>query len=160
MGIAKEIFDAGMKTPNQIAVTRGEVSVSPRDLLSVPEGEITQAGLELNIDVGIQYLEAWLGGNGCVPIYNLMEDAATAEISRTQVWQWVRHGARLSDGRTVDAALVQRTIPQQLEKIRKLIGPARYDSGNFDRAAKLFDEISVAENFPDFLTVPAYEWLD
>ena len=160
VGIAKEIFDAGMKTPNQIAVTRGEVSVSPRDLLSVPEGEITQAGLELNIDVGIQYLEAWLGGNGCVPIYNLMEDAATAEISRTQVWQWVRHGARLSDGRTVDAALVQRTIPQQLEKIRKLIGPARYDSGNFDRAAKLFDEISVAENFPDFLTVPAYEWLD
>ena len=160
VGVAKDIFDAQMKTPNQISVSRDEVSVTPRDLLSVPEGEITQAGLELNVDVGIQYLEAWLGGNGCVPIYNLMEDAATAEISRTQVWQWVRHGARLSDGRTVDAALVERTIPQQLEKIRGLVGPARFDSGNFDRAARLFGEMSVSENFSEFLTVPAYELLE
>src|SRR5690349_579969 len=116
VGIAKEIFDAHMQTPNQISVSRSEVSVAPADLLAVPEGDITQNGLEMNIDIGIQYLEAWIGGNGCVPIYNLMEDAATAEISRTQVWQWVRHGARLDDGRTIDAALVQRTIPQQLEK--------------------------------------------
>jgi len=134
--------------------------VSPRDLLSVPKGEITQGGLELNIDVGIQYLEAWLGGNGCVPIYNLMEDAATAEISRTQVWQWVRHGARLSDGRIVDGVMVQRTIRQQLEKIRGLIGSARFDSSNFDRAAQVFEEMSVSENFPDFLTVTAYDFLD
>ncbi len=160
VGVAKDIFDAQMKTPNQISVSRDEVSVTPRDLLSAPEGDITQAGLELNIDVGIQYLEAWLGGNGCVPIYNLMEDAATAEISRTQVWQWIRHGARLSDGRVVDAALVQRTIPQQLEKIRGLVGSARFDSGNFDRAARLFEEISVSENFAEFLTVPAYELLE
>jgi malate synthase len=95
-----------------------------------------------------------------VPIYNLMEDAATAEISRTQVWQWVRHGSRLSDGRVVDGALVQRTIRQQLENIRGLIGSARFDSGNFDRAARLFQEMSVSENFPDFLTVPAYDFLD
>src|SRR5262245_10766006 len=100
--IAKAIFDADMKSPNQIAVARDEVRVTATDLLKVADGEITQAGLEVNIDVGIQYLEAWLGGNGCVPIYNLMEDAATAEISRTQVWQWVRHGARLNDGRVVD----------------------------------------------------------
>ena len=160
VSLAREVFDGSMSTPNQISVTRDEVSVSPDDLLKVPQGEITQAGLDLNIDVGIQYLEAWLGGNGCVPIYNLMEDAATAEISRTQVWQWVRHAARLSDGRTIDAALVQRTIPQQLEKIRGLVGPARFDSGNYDRAARLFEEMSVAKDFADFLTVPAYDLLD
>jgi malate synthase len=158
--IAKEIFDAHMTGPNQISVSREEVSVAARDLLSVPEGEITQAGLELNVDVGIQYLEAWLGGNGCVPIYNLMEDAATAEISRTQLWQWVRHGARLNDGRAVDTALVQKTIPQQLEKIRGLVGPARYDSGKFDVASRLFEQMTTGESFSDFLTVPAYEFLD
>ena len=160
VAIAKDIFDEGMKTPNQISVLRDDVAVKGSDLLTVPEGEITQAGLEVNIDVGMQYLEAWLGGNGCVPIYNLMEDAATAEISRTQVWQWVRHGARLNDGRTIDAALVHRTIPQQLEKIRGLLGAARFDSGNFERAAKLFGEMSVTEEFPEFLTIPAYEFLD
>jgi malate synthase len=158
--IAKEIFDAHMRTSNQIALTRDDVRVAPGDLLAVPEGEITQAGVELNIDVGIQYLEAWIGGNGCVPIYNLMEDAATAEISRTQVWQWVRHGARLNDGRTVDAALIQRSIPQQLEKIRGLVGAARFESGNYKRAASLFEEMSLSESFSDFLTVPAYELLD
>jgi malate synthase len=160
VAIAKELFDARMQGPNQISVLRDDVRVTPHDLLSVPKGEITQIGLEVNIDVGIQYLEAWLGGNGCVPIYNLMEDAATAEISRTQVWQWVRHGARLSDGRVVDGALVQGTIRQQLEKIRGLVGSARFDSGNFDRAARLFEEMSVSQNFPDFLTVPAYDFLD
>ena len=89
-----------------------------------------------------------------------MEDAATAEISRTQVWQWVHHGARLSDGRVVDAAMVRKTIPQQLEKIRGMVGPARFDSGKFDAAARLFEEMSTSEKFPEFLTVPAYELLD
>jgi malate synthase len=160
IAVAKAVFDEHMKTPNQISISRDDVSVAARDLLSVPEGEITQAGLELNVDVGIQYLEAWIGGNGCVPIYNLMEDAATAEISRTQVWQWVRHGARLNDGRMVDAGMVRRTIPQQLEKIRGLVGPARFDAGHFGRAAKLFEDMSISEDFPDFLTVPAYGLLD
>jgi len=160
VGIAKEIFDTHMQAPNQISVCRDDVAVQPGDLLAVPEGEITQAGLEMNIDVGIQYLEAWIGGNGCVPIYNLMEDAATAEISRTQVWQWVRHGARLSDGRAVDIALVRRTIQQQLEKLRGLVGQARFDSGNYERAARLFEDMSLTESFPDFLTVPAYDLLD
>jgi malate synthase len=158
--VAKEIFDAHMSTPNQITVSRDDVSVKPADLLAVPEGEISQAGLDLNVDVGIQYLEAWIGGNGCVPIYNLMEDAATAEISRTQVWQWVRHGARLSGGSRVDADLVRRTIPRQLEKIRGLVGASRFDSGNFDRAARLFEEMSLSEDFPEFLTLPAYDLLD
>ena len=158
--IAKEMFDAQMTSPNQISVSRSEVAVTPGDLLAVPGGEITKAGLDLNIDVGIQYLESWLMGNGCVPIYNLMEDAATAEISRTQVWQWLRHRARLSDGQAIDAGLVQRTIPQQLEKIRGLLGPARYDSGKFDLASRLFEEITLAKECPDFLTLGAYEYLD
>jgi malate synthase len=160
VGLAREVFDAGMTGPNQISGARPAVDVKASDLLTVPEGDITIAGLEMNIDIGIQYLEAWLGGNGCVPIYNLMEDAATAEISRTQVWQWVQHGARLSDGRAIDAALVQRTIPQQVEKLRGLVGAARFESGNFARAASLFEEMSLSGNFPDFLTIPAYDCLD
>ena len=116
--VAKAIFDEYMKTPNQIDVPREKVSITAEDLLKVPEGDITEDGVRLNIDVGIQYLEAWLGSNGCVPIYNLMEDAATAEISRAQVWQWVRHGAHMNDGRTVTAELVQQTIAQQLERFR------------------------------------------
>src|SRR5881409_2108645 len=108
--IAKAIFDEYMKTPNQIHLKREEVNVTAKDLLEVPKGEITEAGLRLNIDVGLQYLEAWLRGNGCVPIYNLMEDAATAEISRAQVWQWVRHGAKLSDGRPVTREMVRNVI--------------------------------------------------
>jgi malate synthase len=158
--VARQIFDEHMKTPNQISVSRDEVRVSAADLLTPAEGEITQPGLEVNVDVGIQYLEAWLGGNGCVPIYNLMEDAATAEISRTQVWQWVHHGARLDDGRVVDADLVQKTIPQQLEKIRRLVGAARFDSGNFQTAAKIFEQMSLSSDFPDFLTLRAYDYLD
>src|ERR1041384_93738 len=136
-----------MTTPNQISVSRSEVAVSPGDLLRVPDGEITKAGLELNIDVGIQYLESWLMGNGCVPIYNLMEDAATAEISRTQVWQWVRHGARLSDGHAIDASLVRKTIPQQLEKLRTMVGAARFQSGHFEQAARVFEEMSLSDPF-------------
>jgi malate synthase len=158
--IAKEVFDAGMKTPNQISVARDEVRVSASDLLAVPTGEITEQGLQVNIDVGIQYLESWLRGNGCVPIYNLMEDAATAEISRTQVWQWAHHGAHLNDGRAIDAALVRATIPRQLEKIRTLIGPARFDAGKFELASGLFERMMTSEDFPDFLTLVAYEYLD
>jgi len=158
--VAKEVFDAQMASPNQISVSRAEVNVSPSDLLSVPAGEITQGGLELNIDVGIQYLESWLRGNGCVPIYNLMEDAATAEISRSQVWQWSRHGARLSDGRPIDAELVRQTIPRQLDKIRTLIGAGRFDSGKFDLAARLFEQMTISDDFPEFLTLTAYEFLD
>ena len=95
-----------------------------------------------------------------VPIYNLMEDAATAEISRTQVWQWVRHGARLSGGKVIDGALVGQTISQQLDKLRNMAGAVRFQSGNFEQAAHLFQEMSLSETFPDFLTLPAYEHLD
>jgi malate synthase len=150
--VAKDIFDQYMKTPNQISVRRDDVKVSPQDLLAVPEGDITEDGLRLNIDVGIQYLEAWLRGNGCVPIYNLMEDAATAEISRSQVWQWLRHGAKLKDGRAVTPALVRNIMDQVLENVR--------GAGKFDLAAELFWDMMTRAEFPEFLTLVAYEHID
>src|SRR5579872_4868402 len=137
--IAKAIFDEYMKTPNQIHVKREEVRVTAKDLLEVPTGEITEAGLRLNINVGLQYLESWLRGNGCVPIYNLMEDAATAEISRAQVWQWVRHGAKLPDGRPITKELVSQTMREELEKLKAMLGASRFESGKFDLAAQLYE---------------------
>ena len=117
--VAKEIFDAHMKTPNQISRRLGGLQITAADLLKVPEGEITEAGLRWNIDVGLQYLAAWLNGNGCVPIYNLMEDAATCEICRAQVWQWVKHQTMMSDGRAVTLALVREAIADEMRKLRR-----------------------------------------
>jgi malate synthase len=158
--VAKEIFDAGMPSANQINRKSDEVNVTAKDLLAVPGGDITEEGLRVNIDVGVQYLESWLRGVGCVPIYNLMEDAATAEISRSQVWQWIRHGAKLNDGRTVTADLVRRIIPEELEKARKQIGAERYGNSKFDLAAKLFEEMMTKPEFTEFLTLVAYEQID
>jgi len=134
--------------------------VTAKDLLEVPQGDVTRQGLELNIDVGIQYLESWLRGNGCVPIYNLMEDAATAEISRAQLWQWAHHGAKLKDGETIDVALVNRTIPGVLDRLRDRVGADRFENGKYKLAAKLFEEMTAAPEFPEFLTPAAYEWID
>ena len=156
--IAKQIFDEHMKTPNQIQVKREDVHITAADLLKVPQGEITEKGLRLNVDVGIQYLQSWLGGNGCVPIYNLMEDAATAEISRTQVWQWLHHGAQLSDGRKVTRELVRETIASVLESLRAQLG-SRYDAIKFEQAAKLFEQMMLSEELTDFLTLQAYQYL-
>jgi malate synthase len=158
--IAKEIFDAGMKGPNQIDRKREEVSVTAKDLIAVPEGDISEEGLRVNIDVGIQYLESWLRGVGCVPIYNLMEDAATAEISRSQVWQWIRHGAKLNDGRPVTADLVRKTISEELSKISSHIGAQSYAKSKFDLAGKLFEEMMTKPEFTEFLTLVAYEHID
>jgi len=158
--VAKEIFDRYMPQPNQISVKRGDVKVEPKDLLKVPSGEITEQGLRLNVDVGIQYLESWLRGNGCVPIYNLMEDAATAEISRAQVWQWLHHGARLSDGRAVTKQLVTQTINQELAGQKERFGAERFDSGKFGLAAQLFEQMMTGGEFPDFMTLVAYNHID
>jgi malate synthase len=157
--IAKAIFDEYMKTPNQIHVKREEVNVTAKDLLEVPKGEITEDGLRLNINVGLQYLEAWLRGNGCVPIYNLMEDAATAEISRAQVWQWVRHRAKLADGRVIGKELVVRTIQEELEKLKAMLGASRFQDGKFELAAQLYEQMMTSENFDEFLTLKAYEYV-
>jgi len=158
--IAKGIFDAGMKDANQIARKRQDVNVSSSDLLKVPEGPITEAGLRQNVNVGIGYIEAWLRGIGCVPLYNLMEDAATAEISRAQVWQWIRHGAKLDDGRTVDGALCRSIVEEELAKTRALVGDQRFDTGRYADAADLFRKLVESADFEEFLTLPAYEMVD
>jgi malate synthase len=157
--LAKAVFDEYMKTPNQIFVKREDVHVTAKDLLEVPAGEISEAGLRLNINVGLQYLESWLRGNGCVPIYNLMEDAATAEISRAQVWQWVRHRAKLSDGRTITKEMVSATMKEELEKLKAMLGESRFTSGKFDLAAQLYEQMMTSPQFDEFLTLKAYEYV-
>ena len=146
--IAKEVFDEHMKGPNQIDVRRDDVRVTAKDLLSVPKGPITDEGLRWNIDVGLQYLESWLRGSGCVPIYNLMEDAATAEISRAQVWQWLRHGAKLDDGRPVTREMVRAIIAEQKPKLK---------GAHVDEAAEIFDRMMTSSEFEEFLTLAAYD---
>jgi len=151
--IAKKVFDEGMPTPNQISIKREPVHVTAKDLLTPAEGTITEAGLRWNIDVGLQYLEAWLRGVGCVPIYNLMEDAATAEICRAQVWQWVKWGAKLDDGRPVTAAMVNGVVDDLLAK-------RGATSGEFAKAAQIFRQMMTSADFSDFLTLPAYSFID
>jgi malate synthase len=153
VALAKEVFDKGMPEANQIARKRQDVHVSAADLLKVPSGSITEAGLRSNINVGLGYIESWLRGIGCVPLYNLMEDAATAEISRSQVWQWIRHGASLADGRRVTRELCHRTLEEELAKLKDSAPKAN----RYDDAAKLFRDMIDAERFVEFLTLPAYE---
>jgi len=135
------------------------VSVARADLLSIPPGTITEKGLRHNVNVGILYLEAWLRGSGCVPLYNLMEDAATAEISRSQVWQWVHHEKALDDGRKVTVALYEKIRDEELASIRARVGEADWAAGRFALAAKLFSEMISAPRIPEFLTLPAYDAL-
>jgi len=157
--IAREAFDAVMTGPNQLGVLRAEVNVTPQDLLTVPEGEITEAGLRGCIRVGVQYLESWLRGNGCVPLYHLMEDAATAEICRAQLWQWLRHGARTSDGQPVTVERFDRLLSAELDRIHDEVGAARLTHGVFPTAARLFEQMTKRETFDEFLTLPAYQLL-
>jgi len=158
--VAREVFEAHMKGPNQLDRLREDVRVSAPDLLQVPQGTRTEEGLRLNVRVGIQYIESWLRGNGCVPLYFLMEDAATAEISRAQVWQWLRHGAALEDGRRVTPELIRSVIDDEMKRIEGEVGSARFKSGRFDEARALFERISTAPRLETFLTLPAYEALD
>ncbi|HYR68774.1 MAG TPA: malate synthase A [Candidatus Dormibacteraeota bacterium] len=160
VSVAREVFEAVMPGPNQLERRREDVHASAADLLEVPRGTRTEEGLRLNVRVGIQYTEAWLRGNGCVPLYNLMEDAATAEISRSQVWQWVRHGATLEDGRTVDAGLLRAVTDDEMKRIESEIGAERLRRGRFHEARALFERISTQEKLEDFLTLPAYQLLD
>ena len=160
VGVAREVFEMVMPGPNQLERRRKDVHVIAADLLEVPLGTRTEEGLRLNVRVGIQYTEAWLRGNGCVPLYNLMEDAATAEISRSQVWQWVRHGAKLQDGRTVDAGLLRAVTDDEMKRIESEIGAERFRRGRFQEARALFERISTQEKLEDFLTLPAYQLLD
>jgi malate synthase len=155
--IAREVFDQLMPEANQIARKRDDVAVTAQDLLTVPNGTITERGLRHNLNVGVLYLEAWLRGSGCVPIYNLMEDAATAEISRAQVWQWRRHRAQIEGGAAIDGALVERLLEEELARIKDTVGRERYGAGRYGEAAALLRELVLADEFTEFLTLPAYE---
>ena len=160
VAVAKDIFDAHMKGPNQIERKREEVSVKAQDLLTIPKGQITEQGVRWNIDVGLQYLAAWLDSNGCVPIYNLMEDAATAEISRAQVWQWVKHAAKMADGKPVTAPMVKAALAEELDKLRKQLGDAKFNASKLSLAGKILDDLMTGEQFQDFLTLVAYEYIN
>jgi len=158
VAIAKAVFDEHMTTPNQIHRQRDDVLYTAADLLDFrPEAPITEAGLRNNIQVGIQYVGSWLGGNGCVPIFNLMEDAATAEISRSQVWQWIRSPKGvLADGRKVTKLLTKTLIDDELTKTPAIVGEAAYVQGKYEEGATMFESLVMDDNYEEFLTLPAY----
>jgi malate synthase len=157
--VAMAVFDEHMPAQNQLD-KQFKYGIKAADLLTRPEGQITEAGLRNNINVGIGYVEAWLRGVGCVPLHNLMEDAATAEISRTQVWQWFKYGATMSDGRKVTRELILKTIDEELASYRRELGDDRYYGGRFAEAAGIMARMSTAPVCEDFLTLPAYKYLD
>jgi malate synthase len=159
--IAKEVFDKHMPKPNQYGKQRPDVNVTAKNLLDFqPEKPITESGLRNNINVGIQYLGAWLGGNGCVPVFNLMEDAATAEISRSQIWQWIRSPKGvLEDGRKVTVELFRTLLKDELPKVREYLGEDGWKAGRYEEAARLFDQITTGD-YVEFLTLPAYKLID
>jgi malate synthase len=160
--IAKTVFDEHMPRPNQYDRQRPDVTVSAKELLAfAPETPITEAGLRNNISVGIQYLGAWLAGNGCVPVFNLMEDAATAEISRSQIWQWMRSPkGKLDDGRKVTKELFRTLLAEELPKVRAYLGDAAWKAGKYEEGAKLFEKITTDDRYVEFLTLPAYDLID
>jgi malate synthase len=161
VGIAKAIFDKHMPGPNQIHRQRDDVRVDAGDLLNFqPERPITEAGLRNNISVGIQYIGSWLAGNGCVPVFNLMEDAATAEISRSQIWQWIRSPKGvLEDGRKVTIELFRHMLPEELRRVRQLLGEEAWGLGDYENAARLFESLIVDDRYAEFLTLAGYEHL-
>lgn len=156
--IATEAFNSVMSGPNQLDVSRDDVEISANDLLRVPTGAVTENGLRENIRVGVQYVEAWLRGQGCVPLYNLMEDAATAEICRSQIWQWIRHGTLTAEGLDISANFT-RLLDEELQNIEQQRSTDGFDAISFNIAAKLFGDMVTKHEFDDFLTLPAYEML-
>ncbi|MFF2447095.1 malate synthase A [Neobacillus sp. NPDC058068] len=159
--VAMEAFDGEMPTPNQIHTAKQQkITITAQDLLEVPGGTITEAGVRTNINVGIQYVASWLSGRGAAPIYNLMEDAATAEISRAQLWQWIRHPKGvLDDGRKVTIEMYEQLKGEELERIKHEIGTQSFEESRFDEAIRLFDRLILNNEFVDFLTLPGYEQL-
>ncbi len=158
--VAMEVFDRLMPGPNQTDRLRDDVAVSRADLLKVHDGSRTESGLRENIRVGVQYIEAWLRGRGAVPLYNLMEDAATAEISRAQIWQWIAQRAKLDDGRVVTKALFETALAEEMSAVEAALPPGAFAGGLFAEAIRLFSEMSLAAEFEEFLTLPAYEVLE
>jgi malate synthase len=159
--LAKAAFDAGMPQPHQICRHRDDVAVTAQDLLTVPSGQITEQGVCHNVDAALQYMAAWLDGNGCVPLYNLMEDAATAEISRAQLWQWVHQpNGTLADGTKVTSELLHTLFEKQLNHVKQQVGTERFAGGHYQRAHQLIEKIVLQDDFTDFMTLVGYEHLD
>lgn len=156
VSIAMDEFNKHMKGPNNHHITRADDTINEADLIAIPEGTITEEGIRKNINVGILYIESWLRGNGCVALYNLMEDAATAEISRTQIWQWLKYNVRLDDGRKFTSDLYETIFKEETEKLTHLVGEANLVNTAFERAFQLFDELVKAREFEEFLTTKAY----
>jgi len=160
--VATECFDQVLgDRPNQIDRQRPDVHVEGRQLIDtdIPGGKITEQGVRTNVSVGIQYIASWLRGDGAAAINNLMEDAATAEISRSQIWQWVHHKARMDDGTPVTEGLVREIENEELDKLRRQFGPEAWAEGRFEEARDIFDRVALSDQFVDFLTVPAYDHL-
>jgi malate synthase len=155
-----EVFDRLMPGPNQLSVKRDDVHISQPDLLEMHKGKRTEEGLRENIRVGVQYIEAWLRGRGAVPIYNLMEDAATAEISRAQVWQWLYLKAKLDDGREATPAMFREALSGEMERVKDEVGAKAFEGGRFKEAIALFSDMSLSDTFDEFLTLPAYKLID
>ena len=159
VSVAKKIFDEFMPPPNQIDKKFEDYHISEEDLLEIPKGTITENGVRKNINVGILYIESWLMGIGAAALYNLMEDAATAEISRTQIWQWLKNEAKLEDGRTLMPEMVLHWQEEELEKIKNYVGEERFENGKFELATELFDDLILNDKFEEFLTLKAYQFL-
>ena len=159
VSIAMSVFNENMKTKNQIHVSRSDIKVSEADLVEMPKGTITEEGIRKNINVGILYIESWLRGNGAAAIYNLMEDAATAEISRTQVWLWLHKNIQIEDGRNFNLAMYQQIKREELEKIKNLVGEDNFTNGKFKLAIELFDELVLSKEYKEFLTLSAYNYI-
>jgi malate synthase len=160
--IAMDVFDKHIPqgAPNQLDVSRADdAPITAADLLEVPEGERTEGGMRTNIRVSIQYIEAWISGNGCVPVYGLMEDAATVEISRSSIWQWIRNGKDLSNGKKVTKELFRDMLDEELQVIRSEVGEDRFDNGRYREAAEMMDQLTTDDELKAFLTLPAYETL-
>jgi malate synthase len=155
--VAKQVFDRLMPQPNQLARLREDVRITRDMLLQIHHGTKTEPGFRENIRVGVQYIEAWLSGRGAVPIYNLMEDAATAEICRAQIWQWLTYGAVLENGNAVTPDFFDRALKEEMERVRAEIGAHAYGQGRFPEAIALFRKLSLASQFEEFLTTPAYQ---
>ena len=157
--IALEAFNNVMPNENQINEKMINPNITQKDLLKVPDGKITEKGLRDNIKVGLQYIEAWLLGNGCVPLYNLMEDAATAEISRSQLWQWLKHECSLDDGTVISKKILNNIFEEELNTIKDEIGLERFNNGKFQLALDLYKDMIFKKDFDEFLTLPTYEYI-
>ncbi|WP_074407263.1 MULTISPECIES: malate synthase A [Aquimarina] len=159
VALAMRVFDTHMPNPNQMDVKRDDIYITENDLLAIPKGTITEKGIRQNINVGIHYIATWLGGNGAVALYHLMEDAATAEISRTQIWQWLQQEVVLEDGRTLNNSLFTTLFKDELEVIKKQVGNALFKTENYQNAIQIFEQLVTSDEFEEFLTTRAYQYI-